>query len=85
MTTWFSPGRIEVLGKHTDYAGGRCLIMALDRGVTATVTDADAFVRALVRSGIDFRGLAVRGATLEEAFLALTETERPEYERKDAS
>ena len=44
MTTWFSPGRIEVLGKHTDYAGGRCLIMALDRGVTATVTDADAGV-----------------------------------------
>lgn len=42
MTTWFSPGRIEVLGKHTDYAGGRSMIAALDRGVTATVTDADA-------------------------------------------
>lgn len=38
MTSWFSPGRIEVLGKHTDYAGGRSLIAALDRGVTATVT-----------------------------------------------
>ena len=22
---WFVPGRIEVLGKHTDYAGGRSL------------------------------------------------------------
>ena len=23
---WFVPGRIEVLGKHTDYAGGRSLL-----------------------------------------------------------
>jgi galactokinase len=29
---WFVPGRIEVLGKHTDYAGGRSLIGAADRG-----------------------------------------------------
>ena len=39
MTTWFVPGRVEVLGKHTDYAGGRSLICATDLGVTATVTD----------------------------------------------
>ena len=26
------PGRIEVLGKHTDYAGGRSLLVAADRG-----------------------------------------------------
>jgi len=29
----FVPGRIEVLGKHTDYAGGRSLICAADRGI----------------------------------------------------
>lgn len=29
---WFVPGRIEVLGKHTDYAGGRTLICAAARG-----------------------------------------------------
>ena len=29
---WFVPGRIEFLGKHTDYAGGRSLICALERG-----------------------------------------------------
>ncbi|HXR98233.1 MAG TPA: galactokinase family protein [Terriglobales bacterium] len=29
---WFVPGRIEVLGKHTDYAGGRCLLAAVERG-----------------------------------------------------
>lgn len=37
MTRWFVPGRIEVLGKHTDYAGGRTLVAAVDRGVTVTV------------------------------------------------
>jgi len=29
------PGRIEVLGKHTDYAGGRSLLCALERGICA--------------------------------------------------
>jgi galactokinase len=41
VTTWFVPGRIEVLGKHTDYAGGRSMVCATDRGVTARVTDRD--------------------------------------------
>ncbi|MFV0407056.1 MAG: galactokinase family protein [Propioniciclava sp.] len=34
--TWFVPGRLEVLGKHTDYAGGRSLLAAVDRGITVT-------------------------------------------------
>ena len=29
---WFVPGRIEVFGKHTDYAGGRSLLGAVPRG-----------------------------------------------------
>lgn len=29
---WFVPGRIELLGKHTDYAGGRSLLCAVERG-----------------------------------------------------
>jgi galactokinase len=29
---YFVPGRIEVLGKHTDYAGGRSLLCAVERG-----------------------------------------------------
>ena len=32
---FFVPGRIEVLGKHTDYAGGRSLLMAAERGLCA--------------------------------------------------
>ncbi|APX33852.1 galactokinase [Brachybacterium sp. P6-10-X1] len=35
-TSWFVPGRIEVLGKHTDYAGGRSLLAAVDTGHTIT-------------------------------------------------
>ncbi|MDO4665932.1 MAG: galactokinase family protein [Actinomycetaceae bacterium] len=31
---WYVPGRIEVLGKHTDYAGGRSLLATVDRGIT---------------------------------------------------
>ena len=37
-----------------------------------TVDDADAFVRDLVTNGAPFERLTVRGASLEEAFLALT-------------
>ncbi len=29
------PGRIEVLGKHTDYGGGRSLLCATERGIVA--------------------------------------------------
>ncbi len=29
---WFVPGRVELLGKHTDYAGGRSLLCAVERG-----------------------------------------------------
>ncbi|MCA9001338.1 MAG: galactokinase [Planctomycetes bacterium] len=31
----YCPGRLEVLGKHTDYAGGRSLIAAPEIGITA--------------------------------------------------
>jgi galactokinase len=34
----FVPGRIEVLGKHTDYAGGRSLLAATNRGFTVTAS-----------------------------------------------
>ncbi|WP_136517539.1 ABC transporter ATP-binding protein [Cellulomonas telluris] len=39
---------------------------------TLLAADADAAVRALVASGLPFHALEVRGASLEEAFLALT-------------
>src|SRR5690348_4098752 len=29
---WWVPGRLEVFGTHTDYAGGRTLVCAIPRG-----------------------------------------------------
>ena len=38
----FVPGRIEVLGKHTDYAGGHSLVCAIDRGFLFAAAGNDA-------------------------------------------
>ncbi len=38
---YFVPGRIEVLGKHTDYAGGRSLLCAAERGMCFAVAPRD--------------------------------------------
>lgn len=58
---WFVPGRLEVLGKHTDYAGGRSLICAVEQGICAvaaprsdellTVTDIPRASSIAVRAG----------------------------------
>jgi len=34
--TYVVPGRVELVGKHVDYAGGRSITCAVDRGITAT-------------------------------------------------
>lgn len=42
------PGRIEVLGKHTDYCGGRSLLCAVERGFAVRVAlRTDARIRAV--------------------------------------
>ncbi len=38
MKTFFSPGRTELAGNHTDHQKGRILASAVDKGLTATVT-----------------------------------------------
>lgn len=38
ITTYHIPGRIEVLGKHTDYAGGRSLVAATENGLLLAVS-----------------------------------------------
>ncbi|GMA32811.1 ABC transporter ATP-binding protein [Litorihabitans aurantiacus] len=43
-----------------------------DGRTSVLTTDSDAVVRAIVRGDVDFTGLEVRGASLEEAFLAMT-------------
>ncbi len=37
----YVPGRIEVLGKHTDYAGGRSLVAAAERGFSLVYAPRD--------------------------------------------
>jgi ABC-2 type transport system ATP-binding protein len=47
------------------------------RHISLTTADADATVRALVRADVPFERLAVSGADLETAFLALTDDAAP--------
>jgi galactokinase len=51
--SWFVPGRLEVFGKHTDYAGGRSLLAAVPRGfAVAAGARRDRLVRVIdVRYG----------------------------------
>lgn len=46
--TWIVPGRIEVLGKHVDYAGGRSLLCTVERGLVIVAvprTDGNVILR----------------------------------------
>lgn len=54
---WFVPGRIEVLGKHTDYAGGRSLLCAVERGFCVTaIPRSDDVMRVVdVGNGVEAR------------------------------
>jgi galactokinase len=48
---WFVPGRIEVLGKHTDYAGGRSLLCTVERGFRIVAAPrADRLIRLVDRA-----------------------------------
>ena len=45
---WWVPGRIEFLGKHTDYAGGPSLLCAVERGfAVAAVPRTDAHITVI--------------------------------------
>jgi galactokinase len=41
VRTLFVPGRVEILGKHTDYCGGRSVTCAIDRGIHVAFAAAD--------------------------------------------
>ena len=77
----FVPGRLEVLGKHTDYAGGRTLVCAAERGIcfaAAPRTDAEVrVVDAASRESLDFTiGPALRHAPRHWANYPLTVARR---------
>ncbi|MEP7000474.1 MAG: galactokinase family protein [bacterium] len=68
---FFVPGRIEVLGKHTDYAGGRSLLCAIERGFA---------VLARPRDDARVRAVAVqRGETRDVSLDESIETEQGDW------
>ncbi|HEY9423683.1 MAG TPA: ABC transporter ATP-binding protein [Microterricola sp.] len=67
--------RAETVGADSADAGELLLYTA----------DSDQLIRELVTSGIPFADLAVRGASLEEAFLTLTESDRAHSARTSAT
>ncbi len=69
MLAFFVPGRIEVLGKHTDYAGGRSLLCTAEQGFCvvarprrdATVTVMDAATMEVVQTSLAAPAEPTRG------------------------
>jgi galactokinase len=63
---WWVPGRLEVFGKHTDYAGGRTLVCAVPRGFAVIASPrADGVVNAVDARNDESLSLQ---APFEEAF-----------------
>jgi galactokinase len=55
------PGRIEFLGKHTDYAGGRSLICATEQGFSVRATErTDPVLRIVDQAGEESAELPLR-------------------------
>ena len=57
------PGRIEFLGKHTDYAGGRSLLCAIERGICVVAAErTDRQFNIVDAATCDFARLAVEAS-----------------------
>ena len=59
---WWVPGRLEVFGKHTDYAGGRTLVCAVPRGFAVVASRRD---DGVIQVADAWRGEHMRISVLE--------------------
>lgn len=57
VTLGFVPGRVEVAGKHTDYAGGHTLVCAIDRGFLFVATPNSESRIRIVEDSLEFEAL----------------------------
>jgi ABC-2 type transport system ATP-binding protein len=76
VTNRVSVRQVRLVTEHADRVNGLPGVVASEAGADGATTfyanDSDRLIGELVRSGIPFSDLTVRGATLEEAFLTLT-------------
>lgn len=66
QVTTFAPGRVEILGNHTDYNGGVVLSAALQLGITATGSRLENGEIHLSSSGVLYEGKIHRAAGLKK-------------------
>jgi galactokinase len=57
-----APGRVNLIGEHLDYNGGRCLPIAIDRRTTVTVRPSSDGQLTIVSGGLSWSGLPVERA-----------------------
>ncbi|MEI8292884.1 MAG: galactokinase [bacterium] len=66
QVTAFAPGRVEILGNHTDYNGGVVLSAALQLGITATGSRLDEGEIRLSSSGVRYTRKIQRAQSLKK-------------------
>ncbi|MSV40295.1 MAG: hypothetical protein F2823_02565, partial [Actinobacteria bacterium] len=50
LTHWRAPGRVNLIGDHTDYAQGLALPLAIDRDCSITVVPRPAGAKGSIRA-----------------------------------
>lgn len=65
MRAWYVPGRIEFLGKHTDYAGGRSMLCTLERGICLVAFPRDDHLVRMADAGSGVRTKFIIAADIE--------------------